>query len=106
MGIFCLNCPNIRVPFIRYNSYSHDIRNANVAFYLPPAAEACGQEIIKRLPYMRPYIHLSRFHINLNISFICKISSPNLQGMFMAMKNVCVKFWPHLKKKTATIANC
>ena len=27
-----------------------------------------------------------------------KISSPNLQGMFKAMKNVCAKFWPHFEK--------
>ena len=37
------------------------------AYYLPPAAEGCGQVIIKCLLYVRLCIRSSCFYINLNI---------------------------------------
>ena len=52
-------------------------------------SEDLCREIIERLPYVRP-----------SITYFIKISSPNLQGMFMATKKtVCAKFWPHFEKK-------
>ena len=69
-------------------------------YYLPPAAESHGQEIIKRLPYMRECVCVpSHFYINLYISFIYKDISIKLTG------NVSVQnFGPSLKNKMTTIA--
>ena len=34
-----------------------------------------------------------------------KISSPNLQGMFMARKKVGAKFWPHFEKQDGRLSH-
>ena len=43
-------------------------KHTRMSYYLLPAAEGRGREIIKCLPYVR--VRPSRFRINLNILFI------------------------------------
>ena len=54
--------------------------------------EGHGQEIIKHLPYVHPFVRLSVclscVYINLTSHSFIKISSPNLQGMFMATQSI------------------
>ena len=57
--------------------------------YLPPVTEGRGWEIIKCLLYVRACICPSIRHVftlTLISHLFIKISSPNLQGKFMAMK--------------------
>ena len=53
---------------------------AKEAFYLLPAAEGCGGEIIKTLPYlcpsMRPFVMC--LHKPVYLIFVIKISSPRM----------------------------
>ena len=83
--------------------------------YLPLAAEGRGQEIIKCLLYVHACVsvcesasvHLSRFYINLNISFICKDILTKFARNVYGYKNLSVQnFGLILKNKMATIANC
>ena len=77
-----------------------------MAFYLPPAAEGRGREIIKRLPYVRLSVRPSRFCINLNISFIYKDIFTKFAGDIYGYENLSLKnFSLILKNKMAAIAN-
>ena len=55
-------------------------------------SEGRGQEIIKSLPYLRPCVSpsvclfVTFVHKPFKTSTFMKISSPNLKGMFMAIK--------------------
>ena len=76
-------------------------------FYLPPAAEGCGREIIKRLPYVRPFVCSSCFCINLNISFIYKDIFTKFAGNAYGYENLSLQnFTLILENKMAAIANC
>ena len=76
-------------------------------FYLPPAAEGHGWEIIKRLPYVRPSVRLSCFCINLNISFIYEHIFTKFAGNVYGYENLSLQnFSLILKNKMAAIANC
>ena len=80
-------------------------------YYLSPATEGCGQEIVKCLPYVRasvsPSVRESRFYINLNISFIYKDIFTKFAGNVYGYKNLCMQnFSLILKNKMAAIANC
>ena len=83
-----------------------------VPYYLSPAAEGRGWEIIKRLPYVCAYIHVSvrrssRFCINLNISFIYGDIFTKFAGNVYGYENLSLKkFNLILKNKMAAIANC
>ena len=78
-----------------------------IYFYLPPAAEGRGWEIIKRLPYVRTSVRPSRFCINLNISFIDKDISTKFAGNVYGYENLSLQhFSLILKNKMAAIANC
>ena len=71
--------------------------------YFPPAAEGCGREIIKLLPYVRS----SLFCINLNISFIYEDIFTKFAGNVYGYENLSrKKFTLILKNKMAAIANC
>ena len=72
---------------------------------LSPASR--GREIIKRLPYVHPSVCLSRFCINLNISFIYEDIFTKFAGNVYGYENLSLKnFSLILKKKVAAIANC
>ena len=80
-------------------------------YYLLPAAEGHGQEIIKRLPCVCVSVHasvrLSRFCINLNISFIYKDIFTKFVGHVYAYENLSLhNFTLILKNKMAAIDNC
>ena len=71
-----------------------------IFFYLPPAAEGRGQEIIKCLPYVRLSVRLSRFCINLNISFIYEYIFTKFAGNVYGYENLSLKkFQPHFEKQ-------
>ena len=77
-------------------------------YYLPPAAEGRGWEIIKRLPYVRlsvrPFV---TFLHKLNISFIYKDISTKFAGNVYGYENLSLQnFRLILKNKMAAIANC
>ena len=55
------------------------------------SCEGHGWEIIKHLPYVHASVRSSHFCITLISHSFIKISSPNLQGMFMAVKNCLCK---------------
>ena len=77
------------------------------AFYLPPAAEGRGREIIKHLPYVRACIRSSCFCIHLNVSFIYEDIFTKFAGNVYGNKNLSLKnFSLILKNKMAAIANC
>ena len=75
--------------------------------YLTPAAKGRGREIIKCLPYVRACIHpsvrLSRFCINLNISFIYKDIFIKFAGNVYGYENLSVQ---NFGLKMAAINNC
>ena len=76
-------------------------------YYLPPAAEGRGWEIIKCLPYVRPSVRSSRFCINLNISFIYKDIFTKFAGDVYGYENLSLQnFSLIFKNKMAAIANC
>ena len=62
----------------------------SVYFYLPPAAEGLGQEVIKRLPYMCVSVHASVCHIfiSLNISIIYKDILTKFGGNVHVFENI------------------
>ena len=74
--------------------YHKDIQ-IDGTYYLPPAAEGRGREIIKRLPYVCmsvcACIHLSCFCINLNISFIYKDIFTKFAGNVYGYENLSVQ---------------
>ena len=61
------------------------------------------------MPFMcvcvRSCVHWPHFNIDLYISFIMKVSSPNLQKMFMAVKDVHKKIVLILKNNMAAIVD-
>ena len=71
-------------------------------------SEGCGRDIIKRPPYVRPFVRPSvhLFTLTLTSHSFIKIYSPNLQGMFMAIKTCLQSFGLILKNKMDAIANC
>ena len=84
-------------------------------YYLPPAAEGCGQEIITRLPSVRASVRASvrecvrssRFCINLNISFIYSFIFTKFAGNVYGYENLSLKnFSLILKNKMTAVANC
>ena len=80
-------------------------------YYLPPAAEGHGREIIKRLPYVRASVRSSvrssRFCINLNISFIYEDIFTKFAGNVYGYENLSLKNCSLiLKNKMSAIANC
>ena len=76
-------------------------------FYLPPAAEGRGQEIIKRLPSVHLTVRSSRFCINLNTSFTYKDIFTKFAGNVYGYENLSLQnFSLILKNKIAAIANC
>ena len=78
-------------------------------FYLPPVAKGHCWEIMKGLPYVRASVHpfvMCLLKTLISHSFV-KIFSPNLQGMFVAMKTcLCKNFGLIWKNKMVAIANC
>ena len=62
-----------------------------IFYYLRPVAEGCGREIIKRLPYVGESVCLSRFYINLNISFIYKDIFTKFAGNVYGYENLSVQ---------------
>ena len=75
-----------------------------ICYYLPPAAEGRGWEIIKRLPSVR---RSSRFCINLNVSFIYKDIFTKFARNVYGYENLSMQnFSLILKNKMAAIANC
>ena len=57
------------------------------------------------MPSVRASVRSSCFYINLISHSFIKISSPNFQGIFMAMKTCLQNFGHILKNKMAAIAH-
>ena len=50
---------------------------------------------------IRVSVRASVFTQTLTSHSFIMIFSPNLQGMFIAMKTFCAKFWPHFEKQNS-----